>query len=142
MKRAVAIVGGLAVIAALIGAGWIVNVYRTHPRNESGYIAYLQTYGIDNTPTAHLPARALLITEGDRACDWLGGQTWALWRTTPQYRIGNLELRYTGEVDGRQTGWGSTPDRASITSAAWNYLCPATLELRKPHFIFSDPHPD
>jgi hypothetical protein len=78
VKRAVAIVGGLAVIAALIGAGWIVNVYRTHPRNESGYIAYLQTYGIDNTPTAHLPARALLITEGDRACDWLGGTTVSL----------------------------------------------------------------
>lgn len=141
-RRIVFVAGGLAVGLLLVGALAIAAVELTHPRNEAAYIDYMRTYGGAASPINNPPSAAALIAEGDRACGWLGGQPWALWRTSDQYRILSVQDRYNQQTAGHTAPGLVNPDRLGIAAGAWAYLCPAAMELRKPHFIFSDPHQD
>ena len=137
MRRSRWIIGGAAVVVCLSAVGGLVAVNVTHPRDEAAYMSYMLTYGgVANGPGGTVPARADLIAEGDRACDWLGGQTWALWRTDPPLRVPAMETRYAEQVQHVPLAWSGQPDHGTIAGAAWGYLCPAALELREPHDIF------
>jgi hypothetical protein len=147
----------LAVLAAVVTpvlavAGTVIAVHLEHPRDEAAYLEYLRLYGqgvqtgttsddFSDAPIA-LPSIPALIAEGDRACDWLGHQDYALWRTDPAHRVNALYGRYDASVAGRSLAWVGPPDDSSVAGAAWAHLCPATLELHKPHFVFTSSQPD
>lgn len=144
---------GAAVVAlALAVVGTVVVVHLKHPRNEAAYLEYLRLYGrgvqtsatgddFTDAPIA-LPSIPALIAEGDRACDWLGHQGYALWRTGASHRVDALYQRYDTLTQSRQLPWAGDPDHVSIAAAAWAHLCPATLDLHKPHYVFSSSEPD
>ena len=137
MRRVGYVIAALAAAATLGGASALIAVHVTHPRDERAYLNYLQTYGqVGDAGVGTVPASDLLVAEGDRSCDWLGGQPWALWRTDTRFRILIVESRYTDETKAVPLAWSGQPDHATIAAAAWNYLCPAALELREPHDVF------
>ena len=112
-------------------------VFITHPRSETQYLSYLADYGnydsraVDNAPPE------VLIAAGDRACSWLDHQQPALWRTGRSWRVDSLFRDYQRAIS---QGDASLPK--SVVPGAWAYLCPASLYLRKPHYVFSDPSHD
>jgi hypothetical protein len=87
-----------------------------------------------------------VVAEGDRGCDWLGDQAKALWRTDAKYRFDALLERYadTPVVDAslRAPHFSLRSTRMVIAGRAWIWLCGATWEFHKPHYIFSDPGGD
>ena len=140
--RTVAAVGlaGVLVATAVGAAALVVGVQLTHPRDTAAYIDYLHTYGsTTGEQLVDLPPAADLVAAGDHACDWLAGQTWALWRTDVSRRVSTLQARYENEFGDEPTGWGAAPARDAVLAAAWAYLCPATLELRRPHWVVGAP---
>jgi len=137
MRRSLWLIGTVGATACASVLGLLVAVHVTHPRDEAGYMHYLVTYGgVFEAAGGTVPAKAALIAEGDRACNWLDGQTWALWRTDPPLRVTAVEARYGDELRHVPLPWSSQPDHWTIGAAAWQYLCPAALELREPHDIF------
>ena len=122
-------------MAVLAGPAAVFGVKVAHPRDEDGYLAYLAQYGDPDTsgPVPVLPPAADLIAEGDAACDWLGEQPYALWRTDPTYRYSALYDRHRQNDAGREPRWGTAPPgTGNVTTAAWSYLCAAEWELRQP----------
>jgi hypothetical protein len=150
-RRLVLAVLAVTVTPVLAVAGTVVAVHLEHPRDEAAYLEYLRLYGrsdeidsagnIIDAPIA-LPAIPALIAEGDRACDWLGHQGYALWRTDASHRVTALYERYAAATQGRQLAWRGDPPGYSVTAAAWTHLCPATLDLHKPHFVLTSSEPD
>jgi hypothetical protein len=135
VQRAVRITGWIGLVcsvAAILGLG---AVLMTHPRNEQSYLAYVSTYGdYRGRPVAALPPSATLVAAGDRACAWLDHQPVALWRTGSSWRVSSLFGRYKHAI--------SAADAAlprSVVPGAWAYLCPASLYLHKPHYVFGSP---
>lgn len=139
MKKALAIVGGIVTVLLLGVVGLVVFIDRTNPRDEAAYLTYLKTYG-DNTgnPITTLPPSTQLFAEGDKACDWLAGTGYALWRTSAEWRFPAIQGRYLTLVQNQPLPWGTTPSHDTVLAAAWAYLCPATEQMHKPHYLFSD----
>jgi len=79
-----------------------------------------------------------VIAEGDRACDWLADQGYALWRTDPSRTYRGKFDRYQALTAGRPLAWTGAPSREAVTRAAWGHLCPASLQLRRPYYVFND----
>lgn len=145
---AAVIVTGLALGLANV----VVVVHVTHPRDEGAYLEYLRLYGRgEQTGTTDtdftddpitLPAIPALLAEGDRACGWLSHQGYALWRTDQSHRQAALYQRYEGSRHNSAQPWAGDPQRYSVVPAAWRYLCPATWQLHKPHYVFTSAQPD
>ena len=135
---AAAVVLGLGVVTIVIA----VNL--RHPRGEAGYVTYLRMYGdtSSDAPLADLPPRPTLVSAGDDACAWLSGREYALWRTSPEHRLPATMAAYLHDVQADPLAWSGPPDQSSVAAAAWTYLCPATRELHKPHYVFSSPPGD
>jgi hypothetical protein len=123
---------GLGVVAVVIG----VNL--AHPRDEAGYLSYLRTYGdmTSDQPIA-LPPRSAVLAAGQDACSWLGGSGYALWRTDLRQRFSARMSAYLRSADARTLPWSGLPERSTVAAAAWAYLCPATWQLHKPHYVFT-----
>lgn len=140
MKKALLVAGGIVTTLSLGVVGLVVFIDRTNPRDEAAYLTYLKTYGSENgNPISTLPPSTQLVAEGDSACDWLAGTGYALWRTSAEWRNPAVAQKYETYVQGQPPPWGSTPSRGTIAAAAWGYLCPATVQMHKPHYLFSDP---
>ena len=145
MRKHLRIALGLAVAGVLAAPATVLGVHVTHPRDESGYVAYLKQYGDPqgDRPVAVLPPTADLLAEGDAACDWMREQPYALWRTDSQYRLLAVHERYKQHVADRSPRWGTDlPEMGPVTTAAWEYLCPAEWELRQPRRDPFAPKPD
>jgi hypothetical protein len=151
--KTAAIVAASSVTAlVLVLAGTVIVVHVKHPRDESAYFEYLRLYGRgEQTGTTatdftdapiELPAIPALLAEGDRACAWLSHQSFALWRTDPSHRVDAMYERYVASRHDATQPWEGDPQRDSVVAAAWQYLCPATRELHKPHYAFSSPPSD
>jgi hypothetical protein len=147
MRKAGYVVACFVILVALALVAIVVGEHATHPRDEDAYIAYLHgDYDADAGQTqeavGELPPTTALVAEGDRACNWLGDQPTALWRTSNDYRFPALMARYRHAVRGSELTWGDAPpDHYTVATAAWAHLCPATWQLHKPHYVFSDPNP-
>lgn len=119
----------LLTLAAVVA---VAAVYVTHPRNDEGYLAYVDRYGnYDGRSLQHPPPATVLLAAGDRACDWLGRQPPALWRDDRRRTVGSLLARYDSEMP--------RADRAlpeTVPAGAWAHLCPATREFVEPHRPF------
>lgn len=141
MRKASYVVGSLAITFVLLVMATVIGVYVTHPRDEQGYVAYLQKYGRGHAKDRpELPPTAALVVEGKAACAWLGDQSPALWRTGNAHRFPAVMTRYQHATAGHRAAWGDArPDHLSVATAAWHYLCPATWQLHKPHYVFSQP---
>lgn len=138
MGKALTIAGWVSLVAAVSIVAVIGAVTVTHPRDEAAYLRYVHRYGdyhgkpaSDQVPVEHL------IAAGDRACDWLARQPMALWRTGPHFRFPALMAGYQAEMSQRDRAL----PRATL-AGAWEYLCPATKELRKPHYVLTSPPGD
>jgi hypothetical protein len=149
VRRTIRIVGwvGLtcAVIALVTSTVIIARVQATHPRDEAAYLhdahRYTHADGGLKAYDAHVaityPSDHQLIQAGDRACDWLGHQPPALFITGYHFSPKRLADVY----------WKATLDSPwamprPVYRNAWEDLCPATLFLVKPHFVFSNPPSD
>lgn len=137
MRRGVVV----AVIALLLtiatGAGALATVHLTHPRDETAFLDYLRTYGStsDTGVPLALPPTDQLLAEGDRACDWLNGQPWALWRNDGEFAYGKRMQRYLDSVS-EPVAWApADPIRFYVLAGAWASLCPASVELHMPHAL-------
>jgi hypothetical protein len=90
MRTAVRATGwiGLLVTVGLIAT--LVDVFVTHPRDERQYLASVHLYGNPNhrVPAEDMPTDQVLVSVGDRACDWLSHQESALWRRDNQFQPG------------------------------------------------------
>lgn len=148
-RRVLTLLAVLVVVAAVAGA-WTFHEH--YPRDEAGYLAYLRQYpgAVQDSesagPDAALAsARAFttppqaMIVAGDRACAWLSHQSYAGTRTGPTYRVGALAENYAGSAESHALGWTGYPDAGAVQAAAWSYLCPGTMELHKPHWLFGSP---
>jgi hypothetical protein len=133
-----ALLMGLGVVALVVG----VNLQ--HPRDESGYLTYLRTYGdTSSDQPIELPARAGLMSAGQDACSWLSGSEFSLWRTDPRHRFSARMDAYLHSTGAQSPlAWSGLPERSTVAAAAWAYLCPATWELHKPHYVFNSPPGD
>jgi len=141
MRKVVYVLAGLLIALGLLAIGTVVEVHLKHPRDQAAYLAYLRKYSVGQGPVT-LPPAALLVAEGDKACHWLGSQPMAYWRNGTSYRFPAVMMRYRLDVRGHAVPWGKAlPSHHSVATAAWAYLCPATWQLHKPHYVFSDPNP-
>jgi hypothetical protein len=123
------------VVAPLVVSGlYIGGVELTHRRDEAGYLRYLTKNANRDTgaPPVALPARAVLMAEGQRACDWLADQPHALWHTGDRYKPQVLMNRYVDQAIARAAPWPGPPDAPLVADAAWLHLCPASVELHRP----------
>jgi hypothetical protein len=110
----------------------ITAVFVTHPRDENGYLNYVAKYGDYNgRKLADPPPSEVLIKAGDRACNWLQRRTPALWRTDPNHRINSLYLSYLAHMSRADRNLPKT-----MLPGAWEYLCPGTKALIRPHDVF------
>lgn len=138
---------GLGCVALCLVASAVViaTAQVTHPRNETLYLRDvhrltraddgLQSY--DAYVDSPRPSDQQLIEAGDRVCDWLARQPPALFITHRSFKPTELADVYWKET--QETEWAMP---RQVYRDAWEHLCPATLYLVKPHFVFSSPHPD
>jgi hypothetical protein len=120
-------------VAVIVVAAVVVRVYMNHPRNEAAFIGYVHKYAnFDGRKLTNPPERAVLLDAGDRACDWLGDQSWALWRNDPERTVSGLLVRHESAMPRQDR---TLPDSVSV--GAWAFLCPATRTLVQPHRPFS-----
>lgn len=146
-RRLLAGLVGLTVLLALVGV-WQFRAH--HPRDEVAYVAYLRQFpgavevGENGDVDAALAAASrfttgpnALVAAGDHACTWLSQQPYAGLRSGPRFRVAALSDRYLRTSPTR--GWTGYPDSFAVTAGAWAYLCPGTLDLHKPHWLFGAP---
>jgi hypothetical protein len=124
----------LLVVPLVVGGLYVGGIHLTHRRDEAGYLKYLvENANLDTgAPPVALPASVALVAEGQRACDWLNNRPHALWRSGQQYGPQLLLNRYVDEAIARTAPWPGPPDEPLVADAAWKYLCPASVELRRP----------
>ena len=149
MRRTVRIIGwvGLACIAIglVTSAVVITRVQATHSRDTAAYLqdAHRYTRGVrglqahDPHVVIAKPSDEQLVRAGDRACEWLGQQPPALFITDYHFSPQRWADVY----------WKATQDSQwamprQVYRDAWELLCPATLYLVKPHFVFTRPSRD
>ncbi|MFL6101275.1 MAG: hypothetical protein ACJ71T_15120 [Actinomycetales bacterium] len=141
---ALTVVLGVVLLIGLGVVALVTGVNLQHPRDETGYLTYLRTYGdMSSDQPIELPAHAGLVSAGQDACSWLSGSEFALWQTSVHHRFParmDAYLRSRGAQPALP--WSGPPDRSAVAAAAWAYLCPATWELHKPHYVFSSPPGD
>lgn len=156
-RRTRVLLSGFAAALVLPGAG-LAAVHLTHPRDTTAYLGYLEEYktgsyaispdGIvgtldeagDVVPFQHShPTPETLIAAGDRACDWLSRQPYAGVRTGDQFRVSALGRRFQADRRASAVPWPGVPDDSLVQAGAWTHLCPATLWLHKPHWVFERP---
>ena len=149
MRRILAVLAALVVLAAVAGA-W--TFHERYPRDEAGFLRYVRQYPgvIHAAYAADIPAATdaasqfttppgAMIAAGDRACHWLSAQPYAGLRTSASFRVSALVDRYVTTAPSGTLGWSGYPDSGAVTSSAWAYLCPGTMELHKPHWLFGAP---
>ncbi len=137
MRKAAYVAVAVPLVVLVVTTGVVGLVFVTHPRDENGYVAYLKQYGdlTSDAPIPVLPPRDALVAEGDRACSWLQGQSYALWRRGTTFRYPAVQDRYVATLNGRHPPWAGPPDGIGVMTAAWAYLCPAVVELHLPHHL-------
>jgi hypothetical protein len=142
--RLVIAAGLVVLVPGVLLLVWLMSVKASHPRDAAGFIEHLDGKVMSRGESVLAPLDdETLIAEGDRACAWLAAQPRALWRTDTEYRIGSLieryqETPYVGEPL-EVANFSTSEVRSMTTLTAWTSLCGATLEFRKPHYIFSSP---
>lgn len=138
---------GLACIAiGLVTTTAVVSQVRAaNPRDETAYLRDAHRYtrddgglrGYDTHVQMTDPSDRELIEAGDRACRWLAQQPPALFVTTYRFsprRLADVYWRFAWNSQ-----WAMP---RQVYRDAWDHLCPATLYLVRPHYVFSDPPHD
>ena len=149
MRRTIRTIGWIGLACILMGlatsAAGIAQVQATHPRDEAGYLhdahRYTRGEGGLRAYDAHVlmtdPTDRQLIQAGDRACVWLGKQPPGLFMTS--YRFSPKRLADIYWKTTMNTQWAMP---RQVYRDAWERLCPSTLFLVKPHFVFRSPPSD
>jgi hypothetical protein len=118
---------------------FVAGIYATHPRSENAFIGELHDSSFPRVWAAFVDQHDddFLITEGDRACNWLSAQPMALTRSSSRYEMGNVMDRYLTETQ-EDPDWqfGDFAARRVVAAAAWNHLCEATLLMHRPYHPF------
>ena len=140
--RRIAVLGVAGLLVAV--GGGIGFLYASHPRDEAGFLRSVQGSWNDELRTFVDQSPEQVVSEGDRACEWLAKQSWAapdlvgdvsgdvtgvalLARFAEETR-GEERLPFS-EYRGRMTRY--------IGLAAWRDLCGVTFELRHTHHLFA-----
>lgn len=127
---------------------FVAGIYITHPRNEGRFMAAMERADFPDDWQAFVADRGedFLLTEGDRACDWLSDQSFALLNGSDSVSLQNRMNRYLDETSNVNAAWvlsETTFDGRRLAAAAgWNYLCEATLLVHQPYNVFGDPGGD
>jgi hypothetical protein len=128
-------IGWVGVILTTAIAVALALVLYSHPRDEGAFLTYVHRYGnYHGHPNDFSASDSALLRGGDDACEWLAHRRPALWRTGDRFRLSSLFEAYNRQM--------SATDRAlpnAVLPGAWEYLCPGTKYLVKPHYVFSDP---
>ena len=134
MRKPLLAVAVTTVILLAICGSYVGGVHLTHRRDEDAFMRYIADNATIDSGAASqtLPPRAVLVAEGQRACDWLNGQPHALWRTGERYKPQVLMNRYVTIALARSAPSQVLPEVPVVVSAAWKYLCSASVELRRP----------
>jgi hypothetical protein len=143
------VVGAVLVVFLLVPVAAVGLVYATHPRDERAYINNLHQFTKGPAwDQIWQKGDAFVIAEGDRACGWLSEQPYAGLRHDAQFQDGYMARRWwrfeKGSADPlwfAENG-GSGAPIWWLATRAWNYLCPASWYLHKPHYPFGDPYSD
>jgi hypothetical protein len=138
--RARWIIAGALAAVVLLPLVFVAGIYATHPRDESAFVGTLHNASFPDVWTTFVDAHddKFLITEGDRACEWLKAQPMALTRTSPRFEMANVLDRYLTETQENRdwiVGEGFAARRL-VAVAAWNNLCEATLLMHRPYRPF------
>jgi hypothetical protein len=144
MRIRTLLVSAIGVSVFVVAAG-VVTVYLTHPRDDAAYLA-----GLHNAGTSHAWDKAFaaqtdgyFVMQGEDACDWLGQQGMALWRTQSPYRLEAVVSRYANTTDGQDDElWGThkaaMAARTRIAELAFDHICGASWEFHKPHYLWRE----
>ena len=135
MRTAIRSVGWVGLILTTGIAVALALVLSNHPRDEGAFLKYVHRYGNYHGHPKDLDVSdSALVAGGDDACQWLAHRRPALWHTGDHYRLPSLFTAYSRHM--------SAVDHAlpkAVLPGAWEYLCPGTKYLVKPHFVFTDP---
>ncbi len=140
LKRVV--VFGIVILVLGLGSG-IAYLYVSHPRDEGNFLRRVERHWNDDLKAYVDQTPARVVSEGDRACEWLAEQDWVL----PDFSgdvaadvtgVGLL-ARFTQETRGEERlSFDEYQGRITrfIGLAAWQDLCGVTFELRHTHHPF------
>ncbi len=123
--------------AVCIGAGFL---YGSHPRNEAAFLGRMQDSWNDELRMFIDESPKQVVREGDRACEWLHQQSWAVpdlgGDISGDVTGGELLTRYSRETRGQgHLKFSEHQGRMTryIALTAWLHLCGAEFELRHTH---------
>jgi hypothetical protein len=141
MSLKIVLVGALASMLALIG-GTALTVYFTHPRDDAAFLANLHRTGTSTSweKAFSVQTDAYFVLQGEDACDWLGDQGLALWRTEDFWQLDAVTGRYAETADLQDADlWGSMPAakraRSQVARYAFDSICGATYVFHQPHSL-------
>jgi hypothetical protein len=129
----------------LLTAGALVAMWVKYPRDEEKFLLYVHKSIWDEANNKWVfkdADDAFLLAEGDKACDWLGDESFALWRGGAEWSNQARLTQYLDESAVVGSEWsfgGGVPDRKreAVATRAWLYLCGSSMELRETHNPFN-----
>jgi hypothetical protein len=132
----------LVALVIAVGAG-TAYLHYSHPRDEDSFLASMQDSwnGELRRFVSHSPEQ--VVSEGDRACDWLTRQRWVRpdlsGDTSGDVTGVALLARYAQDTRGdERLAFSQYRERMVryIGHLAWQHLCGVAFELRHTHHPF------